>query len=192
MIKISVEADISGALRKLKVTAEQASKAIPRALNKTATTARAEAAREIKSAGYGLKIRDIKKAISIIRANRSELRAIVRASGKPIPLIEYSARQTGKGVTVNVLRGRKRIDGAFIATMPTGHRGVFVHQGETNRWVKRNGRRVRTRLPIRELFGPSVPQAFVNTIVQTALQRAIRERFPVVLAQELRFVGLRR
>jgi hypothetical protein len=190
VIKISVQADISGALRKLNVTAEQARKAIPRALNKVATTARAEAAREIKQAGYGLKVGAIKKAIKTIRATKHDLTAIVRASGSPIPLIEYGARQTRKGVTVSVLRGRKLIPGGFIATMPTGHRGVFVHKGEVNRWVMRNGKRVRSRLPIRELFGPSIPQAFVNNTVQAALKGAIKARFPVVLMQELRAVGL--
>lgn len=192
MIKVSVRGDISRALRKLDVTKEQARKAIPRALNKTATTARAEAAREIKSAGYGLKIAAIKKSITVVRANSTQLRAIVRASGRPIPLIEYGARQTRPGVTVTVLNGRKLIKGAFIATMPTGHRGVFVRNAATRKRVVRNGRVTSSGLPIRELYGPSVPQAFANTVVQAALESAIRQRFPEVLRQELRFAGLGR
>ena len=192
MIHVSVRGDITKALRKLDVTREQARKAIPRALNKTATTARAEAAREIKAAGYGLKIAAIKKSITIVKATGAELRAIVRASGKPTPLIEYEARQTRAGVTVAVLRGRKLIKGAFIATMPTGHRGVFVRQGMTRKRVMRNGRLTSSGLPIRELYGPSVPQAFANTVVQAALASAIRERFPIALRQELRFAGLGR
>lgn len=179
MIKISVQADISGALRKLQLTKEEASKAIPRALNKTATTARAEAAREIKAAGYKLKIGDLKKSITIKRASRAVLTAQVTASGKPIPLSRYGARQNRKGVSVAVLKGRKTITGAFLATMPSGHRGVFVRQGKG-------------RLPIDQKFGPSVPDAFSNKVVQGALRRVIRERFNVVLAQELRFARLRK
>jgi hypothetical protein len=192
VITVSVRGDISRALRKLDVTREQARKAIPRALNKTATTARAEAAREIRSAGYGLKIAAIKKSIRIIRATGSQLRAIVRASGKPIPLIEYAARQTRAGVTVNVLRGRKLIKGVFIATMPSGHRGVVRRKGLTSKRVIRKGRVAYSGLPIQELFGPSVPAAFANSVVQAALISAIRKRFPEVLRQELRFAGLGR
>lgn len=192
MIEVRVRVDISRALRKLDVTKEQARKAISRALDKTAITARAEAAREIKAAGYGLKIAAIKKSIKIVRARGKKLRAIVRASGRPTPLIDYGARQTRKGVTVAVLRGRKLINGAFIATMPTGHRGVFLRKGTAHKQVKRNGRVTSSGLPIKELFGPSVPSAFANTVVQAALARAIRERFPEVLKQELRYVGLGR
>ncbi len=129
MLKVSVKADIADALKAFDVAIEDAAKAIPRALNKTARTARAQAAREIRSAGYGMKVAAIKKAISIRKASRSELTAMLKANGRPIPLIQYGARQTKAGVTVAVLNGRKLIKSAFIATMPTGHKGVFLRVG---------------------------------------------------------------
>lgn len=189
MINVSVKTDIDRALRKLHLTKDESRKAIARALSKTATTARAEAARDIRDAGYGLKIGDIKDAISIRRATAYDLKALVRATGRPIPLIQYGARQTKKGVTVNVKNGRKRIAHAFIATMPNGHKGVFVRKGDQHRRVMRNGRVVSTGLPIRELYGPSIPSAFANEVVQRAIASAIRERFPTVLKQELAYLG---
>jgi hypothetical protein len=199
VLKISVKVDVEQALRKLRLTQEEAKKAIPRALNKTATTARAQAAREIVSAGYGIKVGAIKKGISIRRASQSELRAIVRAAGRPIPLVNYGARQTKVGVSVAVLHGRRTIPGAFIATMRSGHKGIFVRVGSAlhRSLVAAGVKKAKSAgkkhgLPIDELFGPSIPSAFANQIVRDALEKAIRERFPQVLRQELNFAALRR
>jgi minor tail protein Z (GPZ) len=200
MTNLTTKIDLSGALRKLEILRSEQPKAIIRALNKTSKSARAQAAREIVGVGYGMKIAGIKKAISIRRATRAELTAIVQASGKPIPLINYSARQTKAGVSVAVLNGRTTITGAFIATMPSGHKGVYLRVGSATekRMVARGamkitkGRKIAYKhgLPIRQLFGPSVPNAFVNKLVQEAVIRTIRERFGVVLEQELRYIAL--
>jgi hypothetical protein len=200
-MQLSVKADITRALRKFDLTEQDAKRAIPRALNKTATTARANAAREIRSAGYNIKVSGIKRQLSIRRASADELVAIVRATGRPIPLINYGARQTKTGVSVKVLRGRTVIKGAFIATMPSGHRGVFVRVdsaagrrarlkgfGKVKHGQARNGKH---GLPIQQLFGPSVPSAFGSEVVQRATVEAIRDRFPKVLAQELHYVQLK-
>lgn len=75
------------------------------------------------------------------------------AQGKRIPLIEFNARGPepsrgrGRGVSYKLPGGRGRIDSAFIATMRSGHRGVFERQFDT-------------RLPIEEKFGPSVVKVF--------------------------------
>ena len=203
MLKIHVALDTSAVISRFAEAKEKAARAVVRALNKTATTARAEAAREIRDVGYGLKIAAIKNAISIRRASDTELRAAVRARGRPTPLGKYGARQTKAGVSVAVLNGRKIIKGAFIATMKSGHHGVYVRvDSAAGRKFGGNGRkgfkitRGRTRkhdrhgLPIDELFGPGIPQAFVNDTVQAALTAVIRERFGVVLKQELKFIGL--
>lgn len=63
-----------------------------------------------------------------------------------IPLHKLGARQTAKGVRVN-LRGSYRH--AFIAGMQSGHVGVMLRQGKD-------------RLPIRELFGPNPAHDITN------------------------------
>lgn len=200
MFSVNVKADISQALRKINASKEDVAKAVPRALNKTATTVRAEAARKIVSVGYGMKIAAIKRNLSIRRATASERVAIVRATGKPIPLINYGARQTKPGVSVAVLHGRKTVRHAFIATMKSGHKGVFiradVHEGAVNaKGFKVTRMRAAAAskhgLPIDELFGPGVPSAFGNQAVQTAIAQVARERFGVVLDQELRYITRR-
>lgn len=187
MLKVNVKADIDLLVAKLKATEREIMKAVPRSLNKTANTARAEAARLIVDQGYGIKVSYIKRGITVNRASSNDYLAVVRASGKPIPLIQYKARQTKAGVTVQVKNGRKLIKDAFIATMSNGHQGVFLRK-EGSKHVSRRVRKGGPALPIDELFGPSIPTAFQNKIVMQELTRSVRERFPVVLKQELSFV----
>jgi hypothetical protein len=158
--------------------------AVVRALNRTATTIRAEAARDINEEYPGLKIGAIKDKIDIQRANKITQRAIVSVSGRPIPIVEFAARQTAAGVTVKVKGTRKLLRGAFLATMPSGHIGVFYRRGPP-------GARV-ARLPIDQVFSISLPVAFSNKRVMDAVVRAAQERFPDALSQEVRFIKLKK
>jgi Prophage minor tail protein Z (GPZ) len=159
--------------------------ALVRALNKTADQVKVAASREVRSAGYNLKASTIKQALKVRHASQGNLTATVVATGRPIPLIQYAARQTAKGVTVSVKKGRKLVAGAFIATMPGGHRGVFVREpGGHHKKVRRGAKTGWHQLPIRELFGPSVPDGLASQAVQAALQRFIATKFPVILQHE--------
>lgn len=178
--------------------------AVSRALNKTARTVTAKTARLIRDTGYNIPVRDIKQSLNTKPASAENLGALVTASGRPIPLIRYGAREQrrpGGGVSVKVLRGKKFIRGAFIATMPTGHRGVFIRVGSAahtllsagrQRVVQRGKTSYKHGLPIEELYGPSIPIAFVNQKVSAAMVGVARERFPIVLKQELNFESIRR
>ena len=160
-------------------------KALASALNKVADQVKTAASREVRAAGYNLKAATIKAAIKVRRASPGNLKSVVVANGKPVPLLQYAARQTGKGVTVNVLKGRKLIAGAFIATMPSGHKGVYVREnGGKHVKVVRAGKPSWHQLPIRELFGPSIPDGLANAAVQAALQQLITDKFPAILARE--------
>lgn len=190
MIKVSVKADISRAMGKLEsVRKDVMTKAVPRALNKVAGEVRTESSRSIRAAGYRIKDRAIKKQIAIRKATRNELTAVVRARGKPIPLINYGARQVKSGVSVAVKGSRKIIKHAFIATMPTGHAGVVIRTGTAH---KKNKKGVWSGLPIKQLFGPGIPTAFSNDVVQQALKEKIRKRFPTLLKHEIEFLNLKR
>ena len=70
---------------------------------------------------------------------------------------------------------------AFIVSMGNGHRGVFVRVGG------KGGR----RLPIRELYGPSIPTALSNRVVEEAIMRKIKEKFPQILAHEIAFLEMK-
>lgn len=191
-MRVIGQIDINNALRKLDVRRNGVKPAVARALNKTGTTGRAQASRSIQAAGYNMKAGDIKAAITLPRrASQDDLNIELRARGKAIPLIQFGARATKRGVSVNVKRGRTTLSHAFIATMPSGHRGVFERVGTMHKRVARHGRRLSSGLPIRELFGPSIKAAFASDAVSSEVINTMRARFPVVLVQELNFEALR-
>lgn len=189
-MEISVKSNINELLAAMeKYKRDVVEKAVPRALNKVADQVKTNAARQIRDAGYKIKISDIKTNLQVKYATTTRLTASVIVKGKPIALIKYGARQTRKGVSVDVLKGRKVIAGAFIATMPNGHRGVFVRVGTKHVKKIKAGRIFWSQLPIKELFGPSVPSAIANAQVQDAIERLIRTKFPEVFRQQLDYLS---
>lgn len=167
------------------VAQDMKEKATVRALNKMGEQVVTGMSREVRRVGYNLKASVIKKGLRLKRASPGNLRVVVVASGRPVPLVNYSARQTSKGVSVNVLKGRKVISEAFFATMPSGHRGVFVRDGGGKHVKVTKGGKTRWhQLPIRELFGPSVPDGVANAEVQQALAQLVEEKYPKLLEHE--------
>lgn len=154
-----------------------------RALNSTATTVRAEAARKVGKS-YNIRIGAAKSQMLIRRATRGNVKAVITVSGRPIPLVEFDARQTRRGVSVKVKGSRKVIGPAFIATMKTGHRGVFIRELVGG---KRAG-----RTPIKQLFALSLPVAFSQDQIMDALLASASLRFIETLRQEMRFVQLKK
>jgi hypothetical protein len=74
----------------------------------------------------------------------------IDVSGEPVPLVAYPHRQTKKGVSVEVNRGKRTLlKGAFVATMRSGHKGVFRREGKA-------------RLPIEELRGSRPVDALLH------------------------------
>ena len=183
MSYITVKAEISSALEKFGMVEDEAKKAIVRALNRTAKSVQVQAAREIREAGYNLKASRIKKALTVRQANANVLQAGIRAIGRPISLYEYGARSTSKGVSVNVKEGRKLIKHAFIATMPTGHTGVFMRKPGVIQGKR--GKMIQARALGHELFGPAIPSMFVSEIVTRAMTSKLNEQFPKELDHEL-------
>ena len=158
--------------------------AVMRALNKAVDQGKVATARSVRDdGGYKIKVSTIKAQIKVKKASQGSLRAAIIAKGKPIPLINYGARQTSKGVTVSVQKGRRLIPGAFIATMQGGHVGVFVHDTRKQQ-VHKKVRGSWHQLPIRELYGPSVPDGMANKDVQAAVMTYIDANFPRILKHE--------
>ena len=104
---------------------------------------RAEATKRIRKRKK-LKAREIRKALILRRAKGSNIESMewaVDVTGKRVPLSAYPHRQTKAGVSVQVNQGKRSvIRSAFVATMRSGHRGIFIRRGSA-------------RLPIVERFG---------------------------------------
>lgn len=155
-------------------------RAINRAINKTLITARAEAARAV-AADTGLRVSVVKDAMKIANSNFSTLTGGVLVTGKRIPLIEFHGTgpepSRGRGrVTYRMgAGGSTTVKSAFIATMRSGHRGIF----------KRTAKR---RLPITELFGPSLPKVAANAAVVAAVKSVTEDALQKNLDHEVAFL----
>lgn len=130
--------------------------ALKRALRKAGQTAlrdmRSEASKRIR-ARKRIKASYIARALTLRRPSGGDIASMSWAldvSGEAVPLIAYPARQVKKGVSVEVNRGKRTIiKGAFVATMKSGHKGVFRRRGTT-------------RLPIEELRGSRPVDALLH------------------------------
>jgi hypothetical protein len=137
--------------------------AMARGLNRGITSGRTVMTRSIANE-TDLASSTVRNALPIGLASATHLEATLAASLKRIPLQEFHAsgptpsRGRGRGVTYRIGGAAKTIPNAFIATMSSSHQGVF----------RRIGKR---RLPILELFGPSLGHVF-NKYVQETTARA--------------------
>jgi hypothetical protein len=195
MIELTFKTNIKGFTAYVNKVAAEHEKAVVRALNKTAISARAEASREVKALGYNIKSSAIKDSFSIKKATLKNLEVVLVSTGRKITLINYGAIASKMGVSVKIKGKRTVLRHAFIATMSNGHIGVYERVGLARTGAKAigmNGRLRRVNLPIRELYGPSIPEALSQPIVEQAIMRNIQEQFPKILKAEINFLNLKR
>lgn len=166
--------------------------AIARAINHTIAKVKTQVSREIRNI-YALDAKTVNQALSQLKADRLTLTGKVISRGKPISLAKFKARQTQKGVTIEVLRGkRKLLPGIFLGNMPSGHIGVMVRGKYANGKIARRHKRIRPTgndLPITELVGISLPKAMSNNIILKNINKSINEMFPARFEHELKRVA---
>lgn len=114
-------------------------KSMALSLNRTIDTLRKEVNLNVRK---NLKIQYSGLNKSLIISHRARSNELIQSQyseltidGKAQPIINFGARQVASGVSVNVKGSRKIIKHAFISTMKSGHRGVFLRA----RWVKAAG-----------------------------------------------------
>lgn len=140
-----------------------------RALNKTLTGIKTDSSAEIRTVVTAKKAA-VDETFKIQKASTGNMKAVISSTGKPLALIDYSTRQTQKGISVQVRkdRARKIVPGTFITTMKSGHKGVFWREwhGGTKKKVnpKMNYAALprQYRLKIKERYGPRVPDIMSN------------------------------
>lgn len=157
-------------------TPQQVPKVISRAINRSAHAARAQATRSVRET-YNIKHRDVSSTIKVRTASPANLTANIRSSGAPLKLMNFRVSPKGpkkvKQVTVGVKKGsRKRIKGAFVAGMNSGHVNVFTRVSKP-------------RLPIRGHYGPSVPQMIGNESVVSVVENKAYDELDKRLEHEI-------
>lgn len=112
-------------------------RAMLRAVRKAGSTGlrdmRSEARKRVR-ARKRLRARAVRSAMVVHRKRGSKLEDLafaLRVSDQPQRVSDYPHRQNRRGVSARINReGRSQIPGAFIATMPSGHKGVFLRRGK--------------------------------------------------------------
>jgi hypothetical protein len=191
MAGITFNIDVAEGLKKLKNTTPAAKLALVRAVNGGMLTARNQAARLIVGAGYRFKISTVKNALKIDKASfaADEVIGSIRVSGRPIPLIKFDVQpapvrrgagfaRPAVGIWATVMGKEYGNSHAFYARVNSGkgeHVGVFERTSSS-------------RLPIKQLYGPSLPDALGSADVYVPAKAYFDERFAVVLEQQLKYL----
>jgi hypothetical protein len=159
-----------------------------RALNKTLTGVKTDASAEIRTVITAKKAA-VDETFKISKATTGNMTAAISSTGKPLALIDYSSRQTKKGVSVQVRKDRTRkiVPGAFIAVMTntskrgetSEHKGVFWRKWHSGSKKPVNPQMTYAALPrqyrlkIKELYGPRVPDIMSNEpVMKNVLSKA--------------------
>lgn len=146
------------------------------ALNRAGKSALAQTVIFIRKK-YNIKASELKDQVKIVRATKGRKIFRLEVSHKALALVKFgAARQTKKGVNVTVVKGaRQSIPSAFITDVGKGrHKGVFKRTGKS-------------RLPIKELYGPSAMQLMSSKEAQAEIERVFSEKFEKELASAIKY-----
>lgn len=171
-------------------------KATAATLNDLSSAVSTQVSKQIKER-YTLPSARIKQDIDVKKAGVDDMRAILTFSGKPPGLQHYKAvqtlvnvqrkqtskgivtkrfkraRQMMKGVSVEVIRGsRKIVGGAFLMTTAKGGGGIWR-------------RKSKERMPIERMFGPSIKGMFIKMGGKTLAEKIIGERLAKIFQRNV-------
>lgn len=192
-INIKVEG-IESALKKFDPQIVQ--RAAVRALNRAADSTKSNAIKTIRDK-YNIKRNILADRMKVNKANKNKLISELVVTGKRLGLFLYGAREIKKGVSVEVIKGqRKLLKGAFIKPWRSGEkeRWVFFRKKLGTSHQRRYKGKMRNvfrvgRVPREVLFGPSVPQLFGSRkVIEVILKYTttyVKERFNHELEYEL-------
>ena len=155
-------------------------RALARAVNRTTTSVHSRVVRAIaKQSSIPTRIvRAQVRRIQVKPGSGDSLEGHVIASGRPIPLRDFRARQFSWGVRAKVWGETRRFEGMFI------YAGTFRSGQEVG-----NGhvfQRVTSRsLPIAKQEGPAVPTEMVRNQSRDEFERTVAEMLPQRVRHEL-------
>lgn len=158
---------------------KKAPSVLSRVINRVITNIKKNISVAVKKR-YLVKTEDIKKTLYSSKATSSRLAAFIKSTGTRIPLYKFKVspaqprpKTPPKSFKARVLKssGLKPLPG-FVAKMKSGHLGIFERQDGA-------------RLPIRELYGPSVPQMVGNDEVWQQIEKEANDTVQKRMEHEL-------
>lgn len=160
---------------------------LTRAINRTLTGVRTDVTTEITNAVNLTKSfvqkqtgKVSQRTFSINNASTNQLHpsGSIQTRGANVPLLQYSNQRkpgaTARSISVMVQksRGRHRLRHAFVATMPSGHRGIFAPIPGQGRHIK-------------ELYSSRVPDVLSNKETFDAVMSKAQERLDKNLQSQI-------
>jgi hypothetical protein len=174
--------------------------AIRFATNNALSGLKTDASKEIRK-HVTAKAKYVDRDITIKKMYVSDLSAHIEAKGEPLPLVAYKHSQIMKGVKVQVKQegSPKLVKHAFVATMKSGHKGIFWREKRqkgkySKRWPegkyatapptpkKRTPYQIAIgyttfQLPLTERYGPRVPDVFKQDAVMKPMLEKASDKF---------------
>lgn len=155
----------------------QLGKVMARAVNRATENARSNVVREVRD-HYNVKAGDIRKSMKISRAKAGRPVAVLSSTGSALPTMAFQVRPgtvNGKRRTpirVSIKKGESTLmERSFIARV-NGRIGVYERIGKK-------------RMPIRQLYGPSIPQMVGNERIVESVAESAREMLDSRLDHEI-------
>ncbi len=136
-------------------------KAQASAINRSLITARAEIVRAVRKE-YVIKAEDVRSTIRVTNASAASPMGQIKSMGGPIPLVKFDASKDNP-VRARVKKNgaKKPIKHAFRQTMGNGYQGLWIRAGKA-------------RYPLKQLYGPSIPQMIGNeNVIKSVEEKAI-------------------
>lgn len=180
---LKVTTDTAALARKLDQKVKRYPSSAAAGINKAAAGAYTLAVREVQADIGASSQKTIRRNITLSKATgaKPEARLIAFSSKKDrVPI--YEMKPKPRSVTKRRPEGgvrygaqSKLIPGSFIARVRSGHIGVFK-------------RVAKPRLPIQELFGPSVALVFSRKKITGKITSYLREKVPQEVARAFKYV----
>lgn len=191
-MRLTIDARSSAAILKLLDGMEKdVRKQVRIAVNKAGQRMESKMAKMVREE-INVTAKAVKKVITRPRlADENNLFTTIEVGkDKRIPLKEFGARQSKKGVTYKISKrgGKKTLLGGFIVRSLGGH--VFVRVGEKVEASK--GRyKGKMRQPIVKKYGPSVWGYFANRAVKDKVQSDANAELETQVLERIRFLTVK-
>jgi hypothetical protein len=181
MITVNLSQSVYSALAQLNNIQKNAPRAINSALNRSVTYLRQAVVRQVTQE-YSVKQPVVRKAIQLTKSTVSSLSAQAVVSGSPIPLVKFditprrplktsNKRQLMAKVTKN--GAQKPIKKGFVQKTKAGYLGAFYRATDK-------------RYPLKQFYGPSIPQMAQNSLVVDQVQQQTEKYYFQRLEHEVR------
>lgn len=181
-IKVAGVEEVQARLGKFK---NQAPLVLSRAINRAIQNVKKNMGKET-SARYYVSSSDVKETVKVIKASKGSLKAAAISAGDGIALSKFKVspntpvKYRGASRSPRVYKagvkksgGLKPLDGnpkSFIAIMKNSSKseGASDHTGV---WTRKSGK----SLPIKQLYGPSIPQIVKNEDIMSKINKDASE-----------------